>query len=301
MRDRRQVFQLLGETTGSIFPLAREVMGPLFEEYFTEQRFYQPAFIAYQLSPKPLTRALYRKRAPYNNLDAICENLADAAQAGYLDAVEGGGYQISQKGKLAIEVVHERFYEHINDLNLFPQEKMERVAELLKKLVESAARSEFSSGVFSLELVQGGHPRVEPGTLAEVDQLLDDLNAFRDDAHIAAWIQSGVSGPVWEVLSFVWNGEARSAQDLVEKMPYRSFLEEEYQEALNTLTSLGWIEQGDEGYQVTPAGKQVREEAEERTDQNYFNAWSVLSAEELDELGNLLEELKEVNNNLSEN
>ena len=156
MRDRRQVFQLLGETTGSIFPLAREVMGPLFEEYFTEQRFYQPAFIAYQLSPKPLTRALYRKRAPYNNLDAICENLADAAQAGYLDAVEGGGYQISQKGKQAIEVVHERFYEHINDLNLFPQEKMERVAELLKKLVESAARSEFSSGVFSLELVQGG-------------------------------------------------------------------------------------------------------------------------------------------------
>ena len=300
MKDQNQIFQLFGETSGSIFPLAREVMGPLFEEYFTELRFYQPVFIAYQLSPKILTEPLYRKRKPYSNSAAISENLKDAAAAGYLEVDPSGGYQISQKGRQAIDIVHERFYEFINGVNQFPRAKLKLLADLLKKLVESAAKAEFSSGIFSLELVRGGHPKVEPGTLAEVDQLLDDLNAFRDDAHIAAWIPYGVSGHVWEVLTFVWNGEAKTAQDLVEKMPYRSFLEGEYQEALDTLVGLGWIEEGREGYQAAPEGISVREAAEEQTDLNYFGPWSVFTPKELAELRSLLEELKKTNLELTQ-
>lgn len=295
MTDSSQVFQLLGETSGSIFPLAREVMNPLFEEYFSEQRFYQPTFIAFQLSPRALTESLYRKRAPYNNPAAICENLADAAAAGYLEEVPDGGYRIGKKGKEAIELIHQRFYEHVNSVNQFPADKLTSLVKLLKKLVQSASKAEFSSGILSLELVQGGHLSVEPGSLAEVDQLLDDLYAFRDDAHIAAWAPIGVSGHVWEVLTFIWNGEAKSAPELAEKMPYRSFLEEEYQEALETLVGLGWIEKGDEGYQTTPEGAKIREDAEKKTDQNYFGPWSVLTAAELEELGSLLAELKQTN------
>ena len=300
MRDQSQVFQLLGETTGSIFPLARDVMGPLFEEYFSEQRFYQPVFIAYQLSPKTLTETLYRKRAPYNNPQAICENLADAAKAGYLEGEKSGGYRISAKGKNAIESVHKKFYDHINGVNQMSADKLRALADLLRKLVESAGRAEFSSGVFNLELVQGGHPEVERGTLAEVDQLLDDLNAFRDDAHIAAWIPTGVSGHVWEVLTFIWNGEAKSAAELVEQLPYRSFLEDEFLEALDTLAQLGWIIEKGSGYQAAPEGRRLRQEVEEITNQNYFGPWQVLSAEELDQLGQLLAELKTTNHKIAE-
>jgi hypothetical protein len=39
MRDEKSVFQLFGETSASIYPLSRDVMRPLFEEYFYEQRF----------------------------------------------------------------------------------------------------------------------------------------------------------------------------------------------------------------------------------------------------------------------
>lgn len=295
MRDHSQVFPLLGETSGSIYPLARAVMRPLFEEYFSEQRFYQPVFIAYQLSPKILTETLYRKRAPYNNPQAICENLADAAKAGYLEGEDGGGYRISQQGKTAIELVHKRFYDQINEVNLLSAAKLGSLVELLRKLVDAAGRAEFSSGVFSLELVQAGHPEVKPGTLAEVDQLLDDLNAFRDDAHIAAWIPTGVSGHVWEVLTFIWNGEAKSAAELVEKLPYRSYLEDEFQETLDTLVQLGWINKEEDGYTATPEGARIREEAEERTNQNYFGPWQALSDQELETLGDLLQELKEIN------
>lgn len=300
MRDQNQVFQLLGETTASIFPLAREVMGPLFEEYFSEQRFYQPVFIAYQVAPDRLTDSIYRKRAPYNNPDAIHENLVDAAKAGYLEEEGVGEYRISTKGKDAIEVVHKRFYAHINGVNQFPDEKLKTLAGLLGTLVEEAARAELSSGIMSFVQARGGHPEVEPGTLAEVDQLLDDLNAFRDDAHIAAWISTGVSGQVWETLTFLWNGDASSAEELAEKLPYRSYLAEEYQKALDQLEGLGWIDTREAGYQLTETGKGLREKAEEDTNRNYFAPWDVLTEEDLDRLGNLLSELKETNLKLVE-
>ncbi len=300
MSVRDQVFQLLGETTGSIFPIAREIMTPLFEEYFSEQRFYQPTFITYQLSPKKLTEAIYQKRAPYTNPEAIRENLEDAAQAGYLEKEGEGEYQISEKGKNAIDFVHDQFYSHINKINQFPADKLQTLAGLLGALVESAARAELTSGILSLEIVQGGHPEVEPGTLAEVDQLLDDLNAFRDDAHIAAWTPAGVTGQVWEALTFLWNGEASNAEELVEKLPYRSYTVEEYQEALDKLVGLGWSEAGDEGYHLTESGKKIRDKAEQDTNEFYFMPWKALSEDELATLKELLTELKDTNLKLIE-
>jgi hypothetical protein len=295
MSVRDQVFQLLGETTGSIFPIAREIMTPLFEEYFSEQRFYQPTFIAYQLSPEKLTKAIYQKRAPYNNPEAIRENLEDAAQAGYLEKVGEGEYQISAKGKKAIDFVHEKFYGHINGVNQFPADKLQTLTELLGALVESAARAELSSGILSLELVQGGHPQVDPGTLAEVDQMLDDMNAYRDDAHFAAWSPYDVTGQVWEVLTFLWNGQASTAEKLVELLPFRSYTEEEYQEALDQVVVLGWSEAGEGGYQLTDRGKEIRDKAEQDTNEFYFGPWKALSDQDLEKLKELLTELKETN------
>ena len=295
MRDQSKVFQLLGETTGSIFPLAGEIMGPLFEENFTEQRFYQPAFMAYQLAPKILTETLFQQRTPYTNPDAIHENLVDAVKAGYLEEEGVDGYRASQKGRDAIELVHKKFYNHINEVSQLPAEKMKSLAGMLRVLVEEVGKTELSSGNLSFSLVRDGHPEVNPGTLAEVDQLLDDLNAFRDDAHIAAWTPTGVSGQVWEALTFIWNGDASTAAELVEKLPYRSYTEDEFQKGLDKLVDKGWAEVGDEGFILTDTGKEIREKAEQETNDLYFGPWEVLSTEDLDLLGELLAELKETN------
>ena len=84
MSEQRRVFQLLGETSGSIFPLARDIMQAHFEEHFTEQRFYQPTFMAYNVSPNPVSVDLFCKRTPYINPPAVEEILAGAAEGGYL-------------------------------------------------------------------------------------------------------------------------------------------------------------------------------------------------------------------------
>ena len=270
-------------------------MQPLFEEHFSEQRFYQPTFMAYQLEPEVLTETIYLKRAPYNNPAAIRETLRDVVKAGYLEEIGTGQYKPSQKGREVIDLVHERLYGHINNANQFLPEKLSQLAELLSGLIAAVNETDLSSGKVSFDLVHGGHPEVEPGTLAQVDQLLDDLNAFRDDAHIAAWSPTGVSGQVWEALTFIWNGDASNAEELVEKLPYRSYTLEEFQKALDQLVEFGWAEVGESGYQLTSQGKDVRDKAEEDTDTFYFDPWKVLSAEDLQVLGDLLTELKETN------
>ena len=298
MRDEMRVFQLFGETSASIYPLSRDIMRPLFEEYFSEQRFYQPLFLAYNLRPEPITSALFLRRNPYANPASVAEVLEGAAEAGYLDVISAGAFQPSQGGSSAIETVHEAFYGYINQLDHFPVDQLNELCSLLGKLVDSIKQAELGGSALCFDISFNGHIPVEPGTLAKVDQHLDDLNAFRDDAHIAAWQPIGVDGHTWEVLTFIWNGDANTPEKLVERLPYRQFTAEEYQITLDSLTQKGWIEIGQDGYLVTEEGKNIRDEAEEATNRNYFEPWKTLGDEELKRLGDLLVALREANLNI---
>ena len=142
MRDEKSVFQLFGETSGSIYPLSRDVMRPLFDEYFSEQRFYQPLFLAYNLTPEPISVDLYNKRNPYANPDSVQEILEDAATAGYLEKIGEGEYRLAKKGSFAIETVHEAFYSHVNQVNQFPAERLKELCSLMAKLVDSISQTD---------------------------------------------------------------------------------------------------------------------------------------------------------------
>ncbi len=295
MKDKSAAFQLMGETSASIYPLARDVMRPLFEEYFSEQRFYQALFFANNLKPE-----LFLKRNPYAKPESVLEILEDAVEAGYLEVDGQGGYRPAEKGSSAIEAVHKAFYAKINQINQFSDEKLKELASLLATLVDSIDQSELAGGKICYKVSHGGHIQVELGTLAQVDQLLDDLNAFRDDAHIAAWKPVGVDGHTWEVLTLVWNGEANTVEKLVERLLYRQHEAGEYQVTLQDLVQRGWIEEDTEGYLVTEEGKKIRDKAEADTNTNYFKPWEALSEEEINRLGDLLSELKEINLKLVE-
>jgi len=301
MRDEKSVFQLFGETSASIYPLSRDVMRPLFEEYFSEQRFYQPLFLAYNLGPEPISADLFQLRNPYANPDSVQEILKDAAAAGYLEKTGEGEFRPTQKGSSTIEAVHKAFFSHVNQVNQFPIEQLKELCSLMAKLVGSINQTDLGGRKICFDASYGGHIQVEPGTLSHVDQLLDDLNAFRDDAHIAAWTPVGVDGHTWEVLTLVWNGEATTAETLNERLPYRQYTAEDYQGSLEDLVQRGWIEEGVEGYLVTDAGKKIRDEAEAVTNENYYRPWKVLTDSELTRIGDLLKELKETNLKMVEN
>ncbi len=295
MDNLHTIRELFSQTSQSIFPLARGVMQLLFEEYFSEQRFYMPTFIASQVAPKPISAALLGKRSPYQNLKSTQITLTDAADAGYLKSENNGNFIVTEKGAQAIKDVHLAFYDHINKINRFSDEKMKVLASLLSKLVDSCTNSNLDNGSICLDISHGGHPKVESNSLAIVDQHLDDLNAFRDDAHIAAWQPIGISGKTWEALTFVWGGEENTGEKLAQRLPFRGYTTEDYTQSLTELKNRGWIEKSGDVFAITPAGKELRDKAETDTDSNYFAPWKVLSKTELSQLTELLTNLKDTN------
>jgi len=145
----------------------------------------------------------------------------------------------------------------------------------------------------SLRHIHRAAPGVDAPTLAHIDQALDDLNAFRDDAHLAAWRPHNISGHAWELFTFLWRGEVKNANEMVEKAAQRGHSLEAYQAGLNDLLQRGWIEPaGENTYRVTETGKQLRQAAEDATDRYFFTPWLVLNEAETNELHDLLTRLE---------
>jgi DNA-binding MarR family transcriptional regulator len=252
-------------------------------------------FLAYNLTPEPISADLFQLRNPYANPGSVQEILEDAAAADYLEKAGEGEFRPTQKGSSAIETVHKAFYSHVNQVNQFPAEQLKELCSLMAKLVDSISQTDLGGRKICFDASYGGHIQADHGTLARVDQHLDDLNAFRDDAHIAAWKSAEVDGHTWEVLTFIWNSDATTAEKLAERLPYRQYTTDNYQTTLEDLVKRGWIEIGNDGHVVTAKGKKIRDDAEDGTNKNYFGAWKVLSDDELEKLGELLTALKKTN------
>jgi hypothetical protein len=129
--------------------------------------------------------------------------------------------------------------------------------------------------------------------MVQARRKLLDVLSFRDDAHVAAWRPYGADGQVWEAFTYVWRGDASTAAELAEKLPYRHYDEDAYAAALQELVARGWIAQEGEGFIATEEGKRLRQEAEDATDRYFDAAWAGLGEAEIKELKGLLERMAE--------
>ena len=130
--------------------------------------------------------------------------------------------------------------------------------------------------------------------LSKVIQYLSDLNAFRDDTHMAAYRPYDVEGHTWEAFSFVANGHATTADEIFNLLAYRGFSRIDWQDSLNDLAERNWLQEQDGKYNVTDSGQAVRDEVEQKTDSYFYAPWNCLTTVEFDELCALLQQIREV-------
>jgi DNA-binding MarR family transcriptional regulator len=206
--------------------------------------------------------------------------------------VAEGRYRLTNKGQELAQSIFTRADELYGGLEVpVPEADLERLTALLGKVVEMAKAlpDPHDKWALSWGVLFERDPSAPP--ILRLRRRLLDLNAFRDDVHIAAWQPYGVSGQVWEALTFVWREEASTAADLAEKLPFRGYDEAAYRTALEELAAKGWIA-GDEGvFAVTEKGKALRQEAEDATDGYYDAAWAGLDEAELTEVKALMTKL----------
>lgn len=289
------------KTLTNLWPLAREVYdalgdvyGPVMARAATEQcgipsgSYFGWMLVEPGVAPVPISAESLALRGPYTAMSLNAERLAESARLGLLTPAGSGEYYLTEAGLAATRRIFGAAYAAMAPLHPLPEAGLQRLAGLLQRLVEAVQAAPEPPGKWSFRLSR----RIDPGrdvpALVWIDQYLSDLNAYRDDSHLAAWRPYNISGATWEAFTRVWRGTARTPDEVYEQLAFRGHPRTTYAAALNDLVLRGWLETDGDGYRMTAAGLTVRQEAEAATDRHFYAPWSCLSAQELDELRALL-------------
>jgi len=249
------------------------------------------AQVAAAVHPQESSKQAMLDRSPYGNPARLEIDLKDAAERGWITLSESG-FTATDKALAFTEKLITELKARADEAEAVIETDIPKLVALLERVVNGA---EAAPVEFKLSFTYGRNYEYEDKSpsMLWVRRHLISLGSYRDDCHISAWRELEVLGYVFETLTFLWNEEAKTAAELAEKLPFRNYQEEDYADALEKLVECGWAEQGEEGYALTEKGKSVRQAVENKTDENYKEAFNVLSDQELVELTAMLASMAE--------
>jgi hypothetical protein len=286
-----QFWPLLESVSRAIFPTVRERMMPLMGQLFSHPSQFFYTRLTREIEPEPYTPEHYLRRYPYANRQRVLRRLQESTDAGLLEREAGDRFRVTERGRNAVDTMNGHFYQALGEFELLPQEQMTRLVTLLERIVEAALDGE----VPPKDGLSMSHNAPQPGEyapLARIDQLLDDLIAFREDMHIAAWTPYNVDPRDWETLTLIWRGEAHSPEALAEQLSFQGYSARDYEHSAQRLLERGWLESAGTELRLTEDGRTAREQAEARTDDYFGRALAALDDAEQGELRTLLIQLK---------
>ncbi len=292
MSDRKQLWTLAQEAMQAFGPFYREAMQKAIQDSGAPDDWYS-LMRARHCEPAPLTVEHSHAMAPYSARERHSDGLEKLAGLELLERVGEDAYRLTDQGSEALEGIFTAAHQSLGAAEPLPAGKMDELNNVLYRLVEATLEAPKPGDKLAIGCSRLTDPGEETPGAVRADQYLTDLYFFRDDAHTGAWRPYGVDGRAWEALTFVWLGEAGTAEELAEKLPYRLYSAEDYAGAMQDLAERGWLVEESGVFKVTAEGKRVREEAEEETDRLFFAPWDCLSEVETARLEALLTELRE--------
>ncbi|HET9223735.1 MAG TPA: hypothetical protein VFO07_14580 [Roseiflexaceae bacterium] len=245
-----------------------------------------PAWLLVQIAefdPEPLTVESLRVRHVYGSERMLAALLELMASEGWLDRDAAGAFHPTAAGRAQYQRLRPRQHRLIGTLEPPPEAQADRLADLLGRVIDAGLDSPSPPGAWCLAHSRRRAPAADAPALARIFHYSEDINAIRDDAHMAAWSPTGLKGYEWETFTHVWAGQADTAGMLFEQLNYRGYSRGEYADALAELARHGWLAPaGDTGaYQVTEAGRLMRSEVEQATDAYFYAPWSSLAESEI--------------------
>ena len=245
---------------------------------------------AAEFDPEPLTVANLRVRDVYASERIVQALLELMASEEWLDRSAHDAYALTAKGRAILQRRLQRQRELTAGLMPLPGNQIDQIATLLGQLIDASLAAPVPPGNWCLTYSRRRAPTHAEPALVRIAQYFSDFNAFRDDAHMAAWQSQQLDGYVWEAFALVCAGEADSAATLFEQLAYRGYSTGEYTAALEVLTRRGWLERDTTAgaYGVTTAGHAARALVEQLTDSYFYAPWSCLAEAQIAELQALL-------------
>jgi hypothetical protein len=292
-----EIWPLCGEASQAIYTATRPFIDPIVTETgLTQPRVVHTLLIARAVEPEAISPERIWRRYPYGTQAGWAQPMITLAERQLLAAQGDGFYRLTPDGQAIITRIMNEFCAGLAGIEksieaVYPAADLDRLTALLDKIVTACFNTPID--LSGLKDSHGLAPDGSATALARIDQALDDLNAFRDDAHLAVWQPLRIAGEAWELFTFLWRGEVKNADEMAEKAAMRGHSREAYQSALGDLIGRGWARAAGEGaFEATETGRKIREEAEAATDRNFYIPWSVLSETDANDVRDLLMRLK---------
>jgi hypothetical protein len=235
----------------------------------------------------------FQKRDPYSNLEQFERLFVRLNLKGWIEPMSDGSFLVTEKARETARFLIQAGDVQLSDFTSMPDHELNRLVVLLKQIVLECCVTPEPPGKWALlkrfRVADEYYPAI-----MQIREYLMDLFAYRDDSHLSASRPYfNDAGIVWIVLGALWKGDARNPEQMAEKMSFRGYEMEDYEIAIQAAMELGWVEQGNrpDVFRLTAQGKQLREQAEQDTNEYFYAPWSVLTPAELDELYGLLARL----------
>ena len=172
--------------------------------------------------PDPVSARRLQVRSAYTSPARLEDYLAKGVHLGLLQPVGGGDYHLTGEGRAAVRRLPEVARAAMAPLSPLPEAELQRLADLLDRLVEAILAAPESPGKWCLRIARHFDPGAEAPVMVRLDQYLSDLSAYRDDAHLASWRPYGVSGQAWEAFTLLWQGAVRTLDELCARLARRA-------------------------------------------------------------------------------
>jgi hypothetical protein len=247
---------------------------------------------ALSLEPGVVSPDRLQVRGPYTSAGEWMTRLHESAGKGLLLEPEPGQFRLSRLGHNKAQKLIADGRAAMQRADTLLVEDSRRLCELLGRLVQASLMAPPPPDTWCIRLAYQLMPELAQ-PLPFIEQALSCLQAYRDDAHLAAWRPASVNGPALEALTLVWRGEAASVEEIYNRLAGRGFELHDYQREVDTLRQRGWVEGVDSALVLTAIGKVFRDQVEQDTDLYFFAPWDCLEAAEKTELSCLLAALRE--------
>jgi hypothetical protein len=193
-----------------------------------------------------------------------------AAQSAGLVRWQDGRWSLTDGGQVVLDELRQAMDRYFAGLTPIAAADLDALARLLDEALSACVRSADPK-------TRDHTPRAaryrwkEPSSpFARLDAAIYGLWQVRDDCHVQAWRDAGLSGPTVDVLSRVWRGEGSTEGELATKITTQR--PEDVRASVQQLRSDGSLAPG-EPLSLTAAGRTLRERVEAETDRYFFAPW----------------------------
>ena len=215
----------------------------------------------------------------YRTTDDALRTTAAAGESAGLLTWADGRWSLTAKGTSAVSELRRAIDAHYASLVPIAAEELDRAGRDFRphrtaKLLDAAYQAAASSKEPATRehTPRGARYRwQEPSSaMARLDAAIYGLWQIRDDCHVQAWRDAGLTGPALDVLTRVWHGEAATEDELIAKISTQR--PEDVRTALHQLRSAGHLTAGP-ALELTPKGTASRDRIEAETDRYFFAPW----------------------------